>query len=431
MNNSGSDHDPHHHQPAVPGLGELSDQQLEQSLRALRDQDLAAAQSIDRLQELVHELQVHRVELEMQNRALQETHAELEESLQRYSDLYDHLPIGYVTVKPAGQIVHANLAASELLQCERTGLVGVHLGKFLDAYDSGRLAGHLESCVRSGRQSTLDITLRLLDGASVAVQLSSRLAPDVAPASAPQVHVAISDVSKLKQTQRTLEEINREQEAFNYSISHDLRAPLITINNYAGIVLSDYASKMDREGRAMVERIRSAGVRMEETLKHLLEYSTLAREDIVLEAVNADEVVRDLLIEHRGLLQEKKPEVDVARPIPPVRGCVPILNQVLANLLTNALKYTREGETPHIRIFAEVRPSTVVLKVADRGIGIERKYHERIFRIFERLHGYSKYPGSGVGLAIARRAVERMQGRIWVESELGKGSIFCLELPKG
>src|SRR5688500_4738003 len=188
----------------------------------------------------------------------------------------------------------------------------------------------------------MDLTFRLRNGATPIVQLHSRVAP-TAPADSPQVLVAISDITKLKQTQRTLEEINREQEAFNYSISHVLRAPLITINNYAGIVLSDYASKMDSEGRAMVERIRSAGVRMEETLKHLLEYSTLAREDIVLEVVNADEVVRDLLVEHRGLLQEKKAEVDVVRPIPPVRGCVPILNQVLANLLTNALKYTREG----------------------------------------------------------------------------------------
>jgi PAS domain S-box-containing protein len=429
LNNPRPDPGPQSNQPADPRLSELSDQQLEQSLRALTERDRTAAQAVDRLQELVHELMVHRVELEMQNRALQETQAELEQSLQRYSDLYDHLPLGYVTVTPSGQILHANVAAADFFQQERTALAGAHLGHYLDAYDGGRLAGHLESCVRTGRAATLDIIFRLPGGSTVAVQLNSRLAPGLS-VDAPQIHVAISDISKLKQTQRILEEINREQEAFNYSISHDLRAPLITINNYAGIVLSDFAAGMDEEGRAMVERIRCAGVRMEETLKHLLEYSTLAREDIALEVVNTEEVVKELLIEHRGLLQEKVAEVHVDRPIPPVRGCVPILNQVLANLLTNAVKYTREGEAPHVRIFAETRPTTVVLKVADRGIGIERKYHERIFRIFERLHGYSKYPGSGVGLAIARRAVERMQGRIWVESEPGKGSTFCMELPK-
>jgi PAS domain S-box-containing protein len=396
----------------------------------LTDRDRNAAEALDRLQELVHELQVHRVELEMQNRTLQEAQAELEHSIQRYADLYDHLPVGYVTVTKDGQIRQANLAAAELFQRERTHLAGVFLGKHLDAYDAGRLAGHLESCVRTGRQSTLDVTLRLKDGSTPAVQLTSRLA-SADRLVAPQIHVAISDVSKLKQSQRTLEEINREQEAFNYSISHDLRAPLITINNYAGIVLSDFARGLGEEGRAMVERIRCAGIRMEETLKHLLEYSTLAREDIALNVVNTDEVVKELLIEHRGLLQEKSAKVEIEEPLPRVRGCGPILNQVLANLLTNAVKYTREGETPHVRIFSEPRATSVVLKVADRGIGIEQKYHDRIFRIFERLHGYSKYPGSGVGLAIARRAVERMNGRIWVESEPGKGSCFCLELPKG
>ena len=409
-------------------LARLSDEQLAENLRALTNVD--ANQAVDRLQELVHELQVHRVELEMQNRALQETQSELEESVQRYADLYDKLPLAYVTVTPSGEILHANLAVVELLGVDRIRLPGTYLGRYLDPYDAGRLVGHLENCVRTREPATLELTLRLRDGKTCFVQLSSRVAPDKA-SNLPRVLIAISDVTAFKNAQRTLEEINREQEAFNYSISHDLRAPLITINNYAGIVLSDYGHQLDDAGRGMVERIRSAGVRMEETLKHLLEYSTLAREDITLDVVNTDEVVKELLIEHRVLLEEKRAKVIVERPIPAVRACIPILNQVLANLLTNAVKYTREGEAPAVRIFAETRASTAVLKVEDKGIGIDPRYHERIFRIFERLHGYSKYPGSGVGLAIARRAVERMNGRIWVESELGKGSCFALELPKG
>lgn len=408
----------------------MSDEQLADDLRTLRNRSGGADPEVDHLQELVHELQVHRVELEIQNRSLQETQAELEQSIHRYADLYDHLPVGYVTVSPAGQILQANVAAAECLQRDRSQLIGAVLAGFLDSYDAGRLAGHLENCVRTGRPALVDLTLRLKDGSTLAVQLASRLAP-AEPSSPRQIHIAISDVSKLKQTQRSLEEINREQEAFNYSISHDLRAPLITISNYTGIVISDYAAGLGAEGKAMLERIRCAAARMEDTLKHLLEYSTLPRENIALESVNADELVKDLLIEYRGLLQEKHAEVVVERPLPTVRACGPILNQVLANLLTNAIKYTREGEAPRVRIFGERRESCVVLKVADRGIGIEPKYHERIFRIFERLHGYSKYPGSGVGLAIARRAVERMNGRIWIESEPGNGSCFCLELAKG
>lgn len=427
--NSRSENNYSSDEPGPGGLGSMSDQQLAESLRALTRSDRGAAEAVDRLQASMHELQVHRVELEMQNRALQETQAELEHSIQRYSDLYDHLPVGYVTVTAAGQIVQANLAAAECLQRERTKLPGAFLGSFLEPYDAGRLAGHLENCVETGRQAMMELTLRRRDGSTTAVQLTSRLAPG--PASDQrQVHIAISDISQLKETQRALEEINREQEAFNYSISHDLRAPLITINNYAGIVLSDFAERLGAEGQAMLERIRCAAVRMEDTLRDLLEYSTLSREDLVLGTVNTDEIVKDLLIEHRGLLQERRADVQVETSLPSVRACAPILHQVFANLLTNALKYTSEGEVPRVRIFAEDGTRTAVLKIADNGIGIDPKHHDRIFRLFERLHGYSKYPGSGVGLAIARRAVERMNGRIWVESEPGSGSCFCLELPK-
>jgi signal transduction histidine kinase len=140
-------------------------------------------------------------------------------------------------------------------------------------------------------------------------------------------------------------------------------------------------------------------------------------------------LIKELLIEHRAIVQERQAEIIVERPVPNVLGCATILNQVFANLLTNALKYTEPGRAPQVRVFGERQNTRVILRVMDNGIGIEPRYHERIFQVFERLHGYSYYPGTGVGLAIARRAVQRMSGRIWVESELGKGSCFCVELP--
>jgi PAS domain S-box-containing protein len=407
---------------------ELSDQQLQETLRALQRPEESAG-AAGRLQEIVQELQVHRIELEMQNRSLQEMQVELEHSIQRYTDLYDNLPLGYLTVSSEGRILQANLSAAEMLRVPREKLPGTFVRSFLDSYEAGRFAGHLETCVESGRPASMEVTLRLKDGSTRMVQFASRRAPESLDG-LPQILVGVTDISQLKQAQRVLEEVNREQEAFNYSISHDLRAPLVTINTYAAIVLGEHAQQLDEEGRGMVQRIRAAAQRMEATLKHLLEYSTLAREEIVLEAVDTEEAVKELLIEHRGVIQERKAEIFVARPLPPVRGCRAIFNQVLANLLTNALKYTRPEEPPRVRIFAEQRDALVLLRVADDGIGIDPKYHERIFQIFERLHGYSRYPGSGVGLAIARRAVERMNGRIWVESEPGHGSCFCLELPR-
>lgn len=407
-----------------------SNQQLADRLRELQQPGESPTETLDRLQATLHELQVHRVELEMQKCALRNAQGELERAIQRYADLYDHLPIGYVSVTPQGQILQANLAAAELLQRDRFTLAGAFLRSFIDANDSGRLSAHLENCATSGQPATLDLTFHLKDAITVVVQLSSR--PEPKPLDGPaQIHIALTDISNLKQAQRVLEDINREQEAFNYSISHDLRAPLVTINNYAAIVLDEHATRLDEDGRTMIVRIRAAAKRMEDTLKHLLEYSSLAREDIVLQSVNSEEAVKELLIEHRAVVEQAKAEIKLEGPWFVVRACRPILNQVLANLLNNALKYTTPGDPPRVRISAEQRDSHVVLKVADQGIGIEPQYHERVFRIFERLHGYSRYPGTGIGLAIARRAVERMNGRIWCESEPGKGSCFCLELPKG
>lgn len=411
-------------------LAALSNQEIAESLRALQNPDgLAREETADPLREIEQELMRHRVEVELQNRVLQEIRAELELSIRRYSDLYDHLPLAYVTVTPEACILHANLAAAECLQHERPRLAGSHLRSFLEAYDAGRLAAHLENCARTGRHSTIELTLRLKDGSSMMVQLSSWLAVP-APEGGNQIHLVIRDISKLKEAHRMLEDINREQEAFNRSISHDLHVPLVTISRCAGIVMSEHAATLNPECLTMVRQIQCAATRMEATLKKLLQYSTLAREEIVFGEVNADRIVADLLTEHHGIIQERRAEITVDRPLPHVRGSAVVLSQALANLLTNALQYTEPDEPPRVRISAEPRGAQVILKVADEGIGIEPKFHERIFQIFERLHGFSPYPGSGIGLAIARRAVERMNGRIWVESQPGKGSCFYLELPK-
>lgn len=409
----------------------LSSEELAANLRKLQQGSPEVRNAeMDRFQEALQNLQVHRVELEMQNRALRETQQELEQSVRRYADLFDHLPTGYLIVTPQGQIVGANSAALELLRQTMPEVMGKPLRRFADPYDAGRLAAHLEDCLQSGQRATLELTLRLGPDESLAVHLSSRLAPGDARDER-NIHIAMTDISQLKRTQHQLEDINREQEAFNYSISHDLRAPLVTISNYARIVLTDHGENLDEEGRGMLHRVENAAIRMEETLRNLLEYSTLGREEVVLQSLNLNEVVRDLVIEYRGVIQQTGAEVSVGRDLPPVRGARTILSQVLANLLTNALKYTKAGVPPQVEIGAGVVDGHVIIHVRDHGIGIEEKYHERIFQIFERLHGYSRYPGSGVGLAIARRAVERMHGRIWLESEPGKGSCFFIELACG
>src|SRR5437762_966973 len=147
-----------------PDLNSLSKEQLDQRLQALQQQATRHATETDALEAAVQELHVHRIELEMQNRALRETQSELEQAVQRYADLYDNLPLGYVTVTASGEIVSANRAATEWLRSDSRPLIGRSLGKFFDSYDAGRFAAHLEICVQTGGPATIELTLRPVAG---------------------------------------------------------------------------------------------------------------------------------------------------------------------------------------------------------------------------------------------------------------------------
>jgi signal transduction histidine kinase len=266
------------------------------------------------------------------------------------------------------------------------------------------------------------------DGTTIPVQLASRLAP--APGNERFLQTAITNIAALKKTQRVLEAINREQETFNASISHDLRAPLITILNYTGIIAEEHGERLDEEGRVMLERIGRAAGRMERTLKQLLDYGVMAREEVMLSPLALDQFIRNVLTEHRDVIAEAGAEIELECPPLKVRASPAMLGPVLSNLLTNALKFVERGRKPKVRVTAASDGDQVVIRVADQGIGIDPKYHQQVFEVFQRLHGYSQYPGTGIGLAIARRAVERMNGKIWLESELGKGSCFSFSLRK-
>jgi PAS domain S-box-containing protein len=408
-------------------LSRLSNDELAGALRNLQAPAPPSSQA-SQLEAAIHELNVHRCELEMHSRALRETRAALDEAVQLYADLYDHLPIAYLTLTPEGRITQANLAACHWLQRERSTVVGTFLRKYLDAFDSGRLAAHLEECASNGGSAQTELTLRRADGSSIAVQLLTRVAPS--RTGERHLYTAISDITALKKTQKVLEAINREQETFNASISHDLRAPLITILNYAGIITEEHGAKLDDDARMMVERIGRAAGRMERTLRQLLDYGTMAREDVSLAPLTLEQFIRNVITEYRDTIAECRAEVTVECPPLKVIASPAMLGPVLTNLLTNALKFVEPGRQPAVRITAEADGDNVVIRVRDHGIGVDPKYHRQIFEVFHRLHGYSRYPGTGIGLAIARRGVEQMNGKIWVESEPGKGSCFCFSLPK-
>ncbi len=229
-----------------------------------------------------------------------------------------------------------------------------------------------------------------------------------------------------------LEEALRELDDFAQHVAHDLRAPLRAMRGFARIALEELEAAGGPPGlREWLHRISEAGERMDDLIVDLLAYSRLARAELPRERVDLDRAADEVLLEARPSIAERGAAVEVERPLGEVWAHPAALKQILHNLLSNAIKFVAPGVAPRVRIRAESRPPRRRLWVEDNGIGIAPEDHERIFRMFERLHPQDRYPGTGIGLAIVRRAAERLGGAAGVESEPGKGSRFWVELPAG
>ena len=234
----------------------------------------------------------------------------------------------------------------------------------------------------------------------------------------------------LRRQAEHLASLNRELEAFSSTVSHDLKAPLRAMRSWSQIVLDEYRGKtLDAEAEETLRRVLEAGDRMNELIQSLLTYAKVSRADITVEPVDFDAVVRDALASTKGELDARDAEVRVERPLGAGCGHRASLVQAVANLLSNANKFTPPGTRPVLTVRAETRGERRRLWVEDNGIGIEPADCARIFRPFERLHSQATYSGHGIGLAIVQRAVERVGGAVGVESEPGKGSRFWIEVP--
>lgn len=232
-------------------------------------------------------------------------------------------------------------------------------------------------------------------------------------------------------TERTasLQKAIEQMEEFSYSVSHDLRSPVRAMRGYAEAVLADYGPRLDDEGRELLGRIQRNGLRMDRLIQDLLTYSRLARREIKMDVVSLDRLVREV-IPHYPELSPAVATIEIHGTLPDVLAHEPSLMQVVSNLLSNAVKFVAKGTRPHIRIESETAPNLVRLWVKDNGIGISPEYQNRLFGLFERVHTDQKFEGTGIGLAIVRKAVERMHGTAGVVSDGISGSQFWIELPR-
>ncbi|EYD74742.1 two-component hybrid sensor and regulator [Rubellimicrobium mesophilum DSM 19309] len=225
-----------------------------------------------------------------------------------------------------------------------------------------------------------------------------------------------------------LEVANTQLEAFAYTVSHDLRAPLRGMEGFARILLDDFADGLGPKGKRHAERIVAAAQRMEALISDLLTFSRLQRIDVSLRAIDPTGIVRTAANEAHALAGPEDAIIRIDEPLPKVAAEPTVLKQVVGNLLTNAVKFRKDGEPAQVRVWGQEFDGHVRLWVEDQGIGIAPEHQERIFGTFERLHGQEAYPGNGIGLAIVKAGAERMGGRAGVESTPEAGARFWVEL---
>jgi light-regulated signal transduction histidine kinase (bacteriophytochrome) len=240
--------------------------------------------------------------------------------------------------------------------------------------------------------------------------------------------IVLRDVTSARATNLQLSSSNAELQSFAYVAAHDLQEPLRTVASYVDLLKRRYGDKLDERAASYIEGALAGARRMQNLVDDLLSLSRVETQAHPFEKVDTNAVVAAALENLQFAIDEAQAQV-TASSLPDVRGDTSQLRQLFQNLIGNAIKF-RAGRVPEIAISALKKGYLWQFAVKDNGIGIAAEYHEKVFQVFQRLHGQSEYPGTGIGLAICRKIVERHGGRIWVESEPGQGTTFFFTLPE-
>jgi PAS domain S-box-containing protein len=403
------------------------------------------------------ELRRRTEELSQANVRLRQINADLQRLKESYRDLYHHAPVLYFSLDSWGQFVAFNETMMRTLGFTREQLLGKSYTillppdsrtAFLKDPSVIQQPGELETQWVKRDGTVIDVwigtsTIRDLDGSFIRSRSAAR---DVTERNR-LARALQTKAEELVQANAQLRRINQELEDFTYVVSHDLKEPLRTLEAFSNFLAEDYASELQGEGQDYINHLIQASRRLGRLIDDLLTLSRVGRVINTPRAFSWDDAVQIVLSDLHGLIQRQKATVRVEGTLPAVAGDSERVMQLLSNLISNALKYNKAtqpevvlGCVPTAR--NAPRPAApapaadgppqgfATFYVRDNGIGIDSQYHEQIFRMFRRLHNRDEIEGTGAGLAICKKIVEAHGGRIWVESEVGKGSTFYFTLPR-
>ena len=352
-----------------------------------------------------------------------------ESNEKKFLALLDAAPDATVIVDTGGIIKMVNQQTERLFGYNKEEMVGHPVEILIPEQLRNIHTHHRDGFIKSAKVRSMGAGIELhairKDGSAFPVEIS--LSP-IYIEGGMMVSAAVRDITERKKMETVLRKTNEELEAFSYSVSHDLRAPLRAIVGYTSILEEDYSSKLDEEAKRITGIIKHNTLSMSRLIDDLLSFSRLGRQELLKIPVQTDSLVEEIINEFRR--QPENSHIQWNKyPLPPVYADLNTLRQVWVNLISNAVKYSSRKENPQIQVGHVLKNKEHVFFVRDNGVGFDDKYSHKLFRVFQRLHSTEEFEGTGVGLALSEKIISRHGGRIWAEGVKDKGACFYFSIP--